>query len=327
MNTDVTPQNIDEKPFAEWLNQNDSFQIPYSDTTRRVYSSVVSGLLNFLRKEDIRSFGEFNLAWARSFIARNPETNASYSLSYQTLRASALNVFWYWLIEIGAATDNPIASLIEKNRQEGHKRPAGGNRPKPLPYVLGWDDQRKLREAVQESDCRTSVRDYALITLALASGIRCDEICTLLLYNVDLGYSHLRVTGKGSKERIVNFSHDSQAAGQAVMALEAWLPEREHLLRELGMGCDELFVTQNGKPMTGSLVYQTVAKYLKLAGLESKARHKGAHLLRHTATSIMFARKVPVLQIQENLGHGNLVTTQIYAHLLQSEKQFQAAAA
>lgn len=326
MNAAVTPQNIDEKPFAEWLDRNESFTVPYSDTTKRVYRSVISGLLSFLQKEDIQSFDEFNLAWARSFIARNPETNANYSLSYQTLRTSALNVFWYWLIEIGAATDNPIATLIQKNRLEAHKRPTGGNRPKPLPYVLGWDDQRKLRKAVQDSDGRTSVRDYALITLALASGIRCDEICTLLLHNVDLEYSHLRVTGKGSKERIVDFSHDSQAAGHAVMALEAWLPERERLLRELGKKCDELFITLNGKPMTGSLVYQVVAKYLKLAGLE-KARHKGSHLLRHTATSIMFARRVPVLQIQENLGHGNLVTTQIYAHLLQSERQFQAVAA
>lgn len=328
MNTDVTPQNIDEKPFAEWLDQNDSFQIPYSDTTKRVYRSVVSGLLNFLRKEDIHSFGEFNVAWARSFLARNPETGDVYSQSYQTLRASALNVFWYWLIEIGAAADNPIAMLIEKNRLDSNKKPSGGNRPKPLPYVLGWDDQRKLRMAVQNSESRASVRDYALITLALASGIRCDEICTLLLPNVDLTYSRLRVTGKGNKERIVNFSHDSQAAGHAVAALEIWMQERERLLNERGKNLtNELFVTQNGKPMTGSLVYQTVAKYLKLAGLETKARHKGAHLLRHTATSIMFARQVPVLQIQENLGHGNLVTTQIYAHLLPSETLYQAAAA
>lgn len=327
MNTYVTPQNINEQLFAEWLDQNDSFQIPYSDTTKRVYRSVVSGLLNILRKEDLHSFKEFNMAWARSFIARNPATGDTYSQSYQTLRAAALNVFYYWLIEVGAVADNPIVMLIENNRLSSNKKPSGGNRPKPLPYVLGWEDQRKLRMAVHGSDGRTSVRDYALITLALASGIRCDEICTLLMENVDLTYSRLRVTGKGSKERVVNFSHDSQAAGHAVAALEVWLHERELLLKNLGLECDELFVTQNGKPMTGSLVYQVVAKYLTLAGLEAKARHKGAHLLRHTATSIMFARRVPVLQIQENLGHGNLVTTQIYAHLLPSETIYQAAAA
>lgn len=319
---DITPQNIDLQPFSEWLDQNDSFSIPYSDTTKRVYRSVVSGLLNFIRKEDIYSFEEFNMAWVRCFVARNPETGDAYSQSYQTLRASAINVFWFWLIEIGAATDNPVAMLIEKNRMDSRK-PSGGNRPKPLTYVLSWDDQRRLLMSVQQAESRTSVRDHALITLVLASGIRCEEICTLLLSNVDLPYSRLRVIGKGCKERIVDFCHDSQ---EAVGALETWLLERERLLGALSEKSDALFITCSGKPMTGSLVYQLVAKYLKLAGLNAKTRHKGSHLLRHTAASIMFARKVPVLQIQENLGHGNLVTTQIYAHLLPCETLRQVAA-
>lgn len=320
MNTHMTPQNINVQPFFEWLDQNDSFPIPYSNTTKRVYRSVVSGLLKFIRKEDIHSFGEFNMAWVRCFIVRNPQTGDTYSQSYQTLRASAINVFWFWLIEIGTATDNPVAMLIEKNRLDSRK-PSGGNRPRRLPDVLGWDDQRNLLMSIQQSETRTSVRDHALIALALASGIRCEEICTLPLSNIDLTYNRLRVIGKGNKERIVDFCHDSQAVG----ALEKWLLERERLLNTLGKTREALFVSINGKPMTGSLVYQLVAKYIKLAGLDVKTRHKGSHLLRHTATSIMFARKVPVLQIQENLGHGNLVTTQIYAHLLPSETLRQAA--
>ena len=76
------------------------------------------------------------------------------------------------------------------------------------------------------------------------------------------------------------------------------------------------FVSRTGRALTTSLVYQQVSKYIRLAGLERRLSQVGAHVLRHTATSIMFARQVPVLQIQENLGHGELATTQIYAHLL-----------
>lgn len=320
MNAVGMPQDIDLQTFSEWLDRNDNFQTPYSEKTKRVYRSVVAGLLNFLHKEDIRSFGEFNAPWVRRFIARNPETGDTYSQSYQTLRASALNVFWFWLVEIGVTNDNPVAQLIEEKRHDTRK-PSGGKRPKRLPDVLGWDEQRRLLTAVQQSEGRTSVRDYALISLVLASGLRCEEICTLPRPAVDLNYSRLRVIGKGNKERIVDFCHDSQAVG----ALEMWLLEREHLLRALGEETDELFVSINGRPMTGSLVYQQVAKYLKLAGLNDRARHKGSHLLRHTATSIMFARNVPVLQIQENLGHEQLVTTQIYAHLLPREIPQHAA--
>lgn len=321
MNALWTPQNIDIQHFSEWLGKDENFPAPYSEKTKRVYCSVVTGLLAFLSREGIRTFAEFNTAWVRRFVARNPETGDPYSQSYQTLRASALNVFWFWLIETGAAQDNPVAQLLEEKRNDAG-RPSGGKRARRLPDVLGWDEQRRLLTAVQQSESRTSVRDYAMISLVLASGLRCEEVCTVLLPNVDLPYSRLRVIGKGNKERIVDFSHDSQAVG----ALEMWLLEREHLLRSLGAETDALFVSINGKPMTGSLVYQQVAKYLKLAGLTGRSRHKGAHLLRHTATSIMFARNVPVLRIQENLGHEQLVTTQIYAHLLPSEIPRHAAA-
>jgi site-specific recombinase XerD len=320
MSAAITPQTINLEDFSVWLDRNESFQTPYSEKTKRVYLSVISGVMGFLFKEDIRSFSEFNKAWGRRFIGRNPETNEPYSQSYQTLRASALNVFWYWLVEIGATNDNPIALLIEEKKQSTNK-PSGGKRPKRLPVVLNWDEQRRLLAEVEQSDCRTSVRDFALIALVLASGLRCEEVCTLLLPNIELGYRRLRVIGKGNKERIVDFSHDSQAVG----ALELWLLEREQILATLGKKTDAAFISINGKPMTGSLVYQQVAKYLKRAGLSERARHKGSHLLRHTATSIMFARNVPVLQIQENLGHEQLVTTQIYAHLLPQELPVQSS--
>lgn len=320
MNALWTPQNLDVQSFSEWLTRDENFPTPYSEKTKRVYLSVVTGLLTFLLREDIRTFGEFNTAWVRRFTARNPETGTAYSQSYQTLRASALNVFWYWLVEIGVAKENPVALLLEEKRHDTRK-PSGGKRSKRLPDVLGWDEQHRLLTAVQQLESRTSVRDYALMSLVLASGLRCEEICTLLRPNIDLDYSRLRVIGKGNKERIVDFCHDFQAVG----ALEMWLQEREHLLNTLGEETDALFVSINGRPMTGSLVYQQVAKYLKLAGLDVRARHKGSHLLRHTATSIMFARNVPVLQIQENLGHEQLVTTQIYAHLLPRETPRQTA--
>lgn len=316
MNPLWTPQNVDLQLFSEWLDRNETFQTPYSEKTKRVYLSVVTGLVAFLDREGMRSFGEFNTAWVRRFAARNPETAVAYSQSYQTLRVSALNVFWLWLIEIGVATENPVAQLLEERRHDVRSRkPSGGNRAKRLPDVLGWDEQRRLLMAVQQSVSRTSVRDFALIALLLASGVRCEELCTLRLQSVDLTYSRARVIGKGNKERIVDFSHDLQS--QAIGALQMWLLEREQVLRTHGEQTDALFVSVNGKPMTGSLVYQQVAKYLKLAGLDdAQRRQNGPHLLRHTATSIMFALNVPVLQIKENLGHEQLGTTQIYAHLL-----------
>lgn len=316
----TAPYDIDINGFSVWLAHNENFTAPYSEKTRRVYLSVIAGLINFFRREEIQTFTEFNIPWIKRFIAKDPISGDAYSVSYQTLRASALNVFWLWLVEIGVCKNNPVEELIEQKRSAS-KKPSGGNRPKRLPDVLGWEEQNKLLRSVISSDSKTSVRDYALIALFLASGLRCEEACTLLLSKVDLEYRRLRVIGKGNKERVIDFSHDTEAS----KALEMWIAERSELLAKLQLQVEELFISINGRPMTESLVYQQVAKYMNLAGLDGRERHKGSHLLRHTATSIMFAYNVPLLQIQENLGHEQLVTTQIYAHLLPKRVEQQIA--
>ncbi|MDH0342124.1 tyrosine-type recombinase/integrase [Chromobacterium haemolyticum] len=293
------------------------FMSPYSPKTRRVYLSVIAGLLQFTEKEDIRHFSEFNKAWLRRFIGWNPDTGKMYSPPYQTLRLSALNIFWHWLVATGVLSGNPVIELIEERRRDrSGPRPQGGNTPQRLPIVLMWDDQRTLLNTVKRSKLRTSLRDHALIALILATGVRCEEICSLQLSHLDLAYNRLRVIGKGNKERIVVFEHDPEATG----VIETWLEERASLLAWLEKDSSYLFISRTGRPLTGSLVYQQVSKFIKSAGLDDKVRRKGPHVLRHTATSIMFARSVPVLQIQENLGHSDLTTTQIYAHLLPQEK-------
>ncbi|KAG0163010.1 hypothetical protein DFQ30_000886 [Apophysomyces sp. BC1015] len=290
---------------------------PYSLNTRRVYTSVIVGLLKFQEAQGIRDFKEFNSAWLRRFIGWNPETGATYSQPYQTLRASALNIFWLWLEEIGMVEDNPVAALLEERRRDRlGPRPAGGTAPQRLPAVLMRDEQRELLDRVKRSKNSTSLRDHASIALILATGVRCDEVCSLKLQHLDLAYRRLRVVGKGNKERQIVFEHAPDVIG----VIETWLEDRASLLKWLGLEVDYLFVSRTGRAMTSSLVYQQVSKYICLAGLQNRISQKGAHVLRHTATSIMFACHVPILQIRENLGHGELTTTQIYAHLLPQER-------
>lgn len=311
----VLPSAMTIEKFAKWMDSH--FMSPYSPKTRRVYLSVIAGLLKFSTSHDIRHFSEFNKAWLRRFIGWNPDTGEMYSQPYQTLRASALNIFWHWLVEISVVLDNPVAELIEERRRDrAGPKPSGGKAPQRLPSVLMWEDQHALLDAVKQSKLRTGLRDHALIALILATGVRCEEICSAQLPHLNLSYRRLRIIGKGNKERIVVFEHDLDVVG----IIETWLEERASLLAWLGIESNYLFLSRNGRPLTESLVYQQVSKYIKAAGLQYRVNRKGPHVLRHTATSIMFARNVPVLQIQENLGHGDLATTQIYAHLLPQEK-------
>lgn len=292
--------------------------MPYSEKTRRVYCSVVHSLASFMRTEGLQSLEEFNVAWLRRFLTRGGSSDRSpYSASYQVVRLAALGAFWCWLADALDITDNPVTQHIQERRNLRSRpgRPSGGKRARRLPQVLHWREQRALLSAVQRSHSRAAIRDYAMLSLILATGLRSDEVCRVEVQAVDLAARRLRVVGKGNKERLVDFSHDDAVLG----ALEMWLAERARLLDAVGGEESCFFLSMTGRRMSGSLVYQQVSRYLRSLGLEERSRGNGAHLLRHTATSIMFARCVPLLQIQENLGHENLATTQIYAHLLPTE--------
>jgi len=125
----------------------------------------------------------------------------------------------------------------------------------------------------------------------------------------------MRVVGKGDTARLIDFSHDDRA----LAPMRAWLKTRAEVLQQHERESDLLFISRAGRRLSGSLVYQQVSRHLQSAGLAGKLKRCGAHVLRHTAASVMFARGVPILQIKENLGHEDLATTQIYAHLLPPE--------
>ena len=72
--------------------------------------------------------------------------------------------------------------------------------------------------------------------------------------------------------------------------------------------------------MSQQTVYYAINKLLEQAKITGKQQN-GGHLLRHTAASIMLAKGLPLKQVQENLGHSSLMTTEKYLHLLDEKQQ------
>jgi site-specific recombinase XerD len=280
--------------------------------------SVIGNIIADTGTDDFRQLAGLDTFWIRNFIQVNAKTGTIYSKTYQMLRMAALNLFWIWMVEQGLVPHNPLISLWEdRHRERIGPRPSGGNNKQRLPAVLMWDDLKKLMAHLTASESRSRIRDHAMISLILATGLRCEELCKTRLVQLDLAWHRMRIVGKGNKERIIEFGHDNLVTD----IVQNWLVQRDILLKKRGVDSPYLFITGAGKPLSESLVYQQVSHHIKAAGLEDKVLRKGPHLLRHTAASIMFARQVPVLRIQQNLGHGDLMTTQIYAHLLPSENR------
>lgn len=175
-----------------------------------------------------------------------------------------------------------------------------------LPKYLTEEECIKLLEAIENyPDSKNRVRDYCIVTLFLNCGMRLSELVGISLGDIDPDLRSMRVTGKGSKERIIYLNDACRNA------LSAWLLHRSSVeIKDK----NALFVSSRGQRISNKTVQALVYKYLSAAGLGY--RHLSVHKLRHTAATLMYqSGQVDVRVLKEILGHEQLNTTQIYTHV------------
>ena len=179
---------------------------------------------------------------------------------------------------------------------------------KALPKFLSLEESLSLLNAVKnDKESKSTVRDYAIITLFLNCGMRVSELVGINVEDVDARFRSLTVTGKGNKQRIVYLNEACR------IALAEYVEER---LGEKHKSCmsNALFLSSREQRISVKTVQWMVYKYLDMAGLESK--HYSVHKLRHTAATLMYQTgNVDVRVLKDILGHEQLNTTQIYTHV------------
>ena len=167
-----------------------------------------------------------------------------------------------------------------------------------LPEVLDADEMTALVEI--PGDDAESVRDRALIELLYSSGLRVSEFCSVRWRDLDAVGGLLRVTGKGSKTRIVPVGAKALEALASLRALDG--PD----------DADPLVRGRGGKPLSPNGVRARLKKRAKEQGVWKRIY---PHLLRHSCASHLLESSGDLRAVQELLGHADIGTTQIYTHL------------
>ena len=170
---------------------------------------------------------------------------------------------------------------------------------KSLPRYLSLSESQRLLDCV---DGKNKERDYCILTIFLNCGLRISELVGLNL--TDVRADHLRVLGKGNKERVV-YINDAVAE-----AINDYLKVRKTVAP---LSERALFLSSRRERISKSTVHALVKKHLGEAGLDETKY--SAHKLRHTAATLMLHSGVDVRTLQELLGHEHLNTTEIYTHV------------
>jgi integrase/recombinase XerD len=175
---------------------------------------------------------------------------------------------------------------------------------RPLPGSLTEGEVEALLEAPDVLS-PLGLRDRTMLELLYATGLRVSELVGLTLAQVSLQQGVLRVTGKGSKERLVPFGEDASDW------LEKYLLEaRPGLLR--GRPSHALFPTARGAAMTRQAFWYLIKRYARLAGTR---REPSPHTLRHAFATHLLNHGADLRVVQMLLGHSDISTTQIYTHV------------
>ena len=182
--------------------------------------------------------------------------------------------------------------------------------PKFKKSIPSFLSQEKIYEVLDKIDLSDKhelikVRDKAIIMLFFTSGLRLEEMTSLVLGDIDLDNNSIKVLGKGGKERYSNFDKFSN---ELIIKYLAKIKKYPLLKSNIN---NNLFVDKDNKSLSRNNIQYIVMNNLKGLSLSSY----GPHTLRHSFATHLLNKGVGISAIQSLLGHAKLSSTQIYTHV------------
>lgn len=176
--------------------------------------------------------------------------------------------------------------------------------PRSLPKSLSEDEVLALLNS-PNVDEPIGLRDRAMLELLYACGLRVTELVGVKVTEVSLSDGVVRVTGKGSKTRLVPMGEE------AVDWISRYLSEARPVILQKRL-CDALFVTNRADEMTRQGFWYLIKRYALLAGI---TKNMSPHVLRHAFATHLLNHGADLRVVQMLLGHSDISTTQIYTHV------------
>lgn len=209
--------------------------------------------------------------------------------SSQARNLSGIKSFYNFLL---------LSDIIESSPAE-HILPPKAARH--LPDTLSVEEIDRIISTIDHSTTK-GLRDRAILEVLYSCGLRVSELCELKLSDLFFGEGYIRVTGKGDKQRLVPIS------GIARDRIQLYLEQRhtDHRSEE------SVFLNNRGTKLTRVMIFTIIKQATKLAGIDKKI---SPHTLRHSFATHLLEGGADIRQVQELLGHENILTTEIYTHL------------
>ncbi len=258
--------------------------------TRRCYETLARQFLKYVQSEINQSIYGLQLIYVGRFI---PYIAQSYQSASMRTVLSALRSFLRFLYKEGLTKENLVLAV-----------PSSSSRRTTVVQTITEDEESRLLQSIDRTSS-LGKRNYAMMLLAMRTGLRSIDITNLKLSSIDWW----------SKTIIIV----QQKNGKALT-----LP----LLPDVGNGLADYIL--NGRPrsslpyiflrsqsphtkLSRSSCYAVSCSIMKEVGIrQSDSQRKGFHVFRHTVAARMLSQEISLPVISNTLGHGSMNSSKVY---------------
>lgn len=260
-----------------------------SNNTEMSYKRDLEKLQHFMEQKGIQNIADVTKEELDVYIQYLEDSR--FAAATVSRNIASLKAFYHFLLQ---------ENIVAEDISEKLKAP---KIEKKMPGIMSPEEVVRLLEQPQ-GDSPKEIRDKAMLELLYATGIRVTELITLKVSDINMTMNFL-ICRDANKERVIPFG------GAAKAALDKYLDGvRESMIED--KKSDILFANCSGQPMSRQGFWKLIKYYARKADIKADIT---PHTLRHSFAAHLVENGADLRSVQEMLGHSDISTTQIYAHL------------
>ena len=312
MNDTISPRTkiayaYDLRLFFEYVmkikNLNDKYSI----------NDLPMSILDQIKREDVEDYLEYLSLYNKTNHETETESTVMNDERGKSRKLASLRSFYNFYFSNELIDTNP-AALVKMPKL--HEKEIIRLEPNEVAILLDQvEDGTKLTSKQLQYHEKTKVRDVALLTLLLGTGIRVSECVGLDINDVDFDNMGIKVLRKGGYEDVVYFGEEVNDA------LLSYIEQRKHTIPLSGHE-NALFLSLQNRRMSVKSVENLVKKYAKLVNNLKKIT---PHKLRSTYGTTLYQETGDIYLVADVLGHKDVNTTRKHYAAMKDAHKRKAA--
>ncbi len=315
-------------------------EINSSPKTIEAYDSDIGRYLCYIRdSEGIKSIDDIRPSNIKSYV--NALNKMLLTASTISRNIASIRSYHKFLKTENIVKENPSLSITTPKQK------------KKLPTVLSVEEINKIINTISR-DTPINFRNYAMINILYACGLRVTELCELRLSqpyldpiikddqiinykdedgnmsNINVGKAknlpdthsaylayRLKLEKTPGIINIKGKGRKERFVPISSSSRKIWFLFEQKYRKQLlkEKNTQELFISRNGRPLTRAMVNNIVNKCSRYAGI---TKNVSPHTFRHSFATHLIEGGADIRFVQHMLGHADISTTQIYTQLDQT---------